>query len=177
MSAGRKLGVAYFTESEVTAITVENIHYDRGQLLWANLALHEAPDYGIDGVGPQPRLYRGPKDPDSIATRYQPEIYLNGFASRPFALSSVDTLWDPSRAPQGKHLVGVEEFAAPRRLFGDWKDFKERFGRHLLSEWQRFAPNMTENNVIAMRVYAPDDIQTKRPDTAGPVKARPGSRR
>ena len=67
---------------------IQNIHYDRGQLLWANLALHEAPDYGIDGVGPQPRLYWGPKDPDYIATRYQPEIYLNGFASRPFALSS-----------------------------------------------------------------------------------------
>ncbi len=26
-------------------------------------------------------------------------------------------LWDPSRAPAGQHIVGVEEFAAPRRLF------------------------------------------------------------
>ena len=58
-----------------------------------------------------------PKDPDYFATRYQAEIYVNGFASRPYALSSVDTLWDPSRAPEGKHLVGLEEFAAPRRLF------------------------------------------------------------
>jgi phytoene dehydrogenase-like protein len=211
VSAGRKLGVEYFTDSEVQSIVVsgdratgivvngetvdadvvvsglgvpqtvlrlldghvisdrvrhriQNIHYDRGQLLWANLALHEAPDYGIDGVGPQPRLYWGPKDPDYIATRYQPEIYLNGFASRPFVLSSVDTLWDPSRAPAGKHLVGVEEFAAPRRLFSDWHDIKARFGEHLLEQWRRFAPNMTPDNVIAMRVYAPDDIQAKRPD-------------
>src|SRR5690349_1948651 len=196
VSAGRKLGVEYFTGCEVSGIRVEgeratgvvvndtivgadvvvsglgvpqtvlrllrdheigertrhrikNIHYDRGQLLWANLALHEPPDYGIEGVGPQPRLYWGPKDPDYIATRYQPEIYLQGFASRPFVLSSVDTLWDPSRAPDGKHLVGVEEFAAPRRLFDDWHGIKARFGRHLLEQWHRFAPNMTEDNVIA----------------------------
>ena len=33
--------------------------------------------------------------------------------------TSVDTLWDTSRAPQGRHLVGVEEFAPPRRVFDD----------------------------------------------------------
>ena len=98
---------------------ISNIHYDRGQLWWCNFALHEPPDYGGD-AGPQPRLYWGPKDPDYFASRYQAEIYVNGFASRPYALSSVDTLWDPSRAPEGKHLVGLEEFAAPRRLFADW---------------------------------------------------------
>ncbi len=40
-------------------------------------------------------------------------IYLNGYAARVNALTSCDTLWDASRAPSGRHLVGVEEFAAP----------------------------------------------------------------
>lgn len=218
VSAGRKLGAEYFTDSEVTAIRVEgdeatgialadgtrvsadlvvsglgvpqtvlrllsgreiderlrhrirNIHYDRGQLFWANYALHEPPDYAAaasnPGVGPQPRLYWGPKDPDYIATRYQPEVYLNGYASRPFVLSSVDSLWDTTRAPAGKHLVGVEEFAAPRRLFTpeQWKSIKTRFSGHLLSEWQKYAPNMTPDNVIGMTLYGPDDIEDKRPD-------------
>jgi phytoene dehydrogenase-like protein len=211
VSAGRKLGVEYFTGAEVTAIRVEgsaatgielgdgsfvgadvvvsglgvpqtvlrllsehpvgdrlrhrirNIHYDRGQLWWANLALHEPPDYGGE-AGPQPRLYWGPKDPDYFASRYQAEIYVNGFASRSYGLSSVDTLWDGSRAPAGKHLVGLEEFAAPRRLFGDWRALRERFTEHLLSQWARYAPNMTRENVIALRVYGPDEIETKRPD-------------
>jgi beta-carotene ketolase (CrtO type) len=209
VSAGRKLGVEYFTDSEVAGIRVdgeraagivledgvrvdagvvvsglgvpqtvlrlldgygvservrhriENIHYDRGQLLWVNLAVHEPPAYVADGVGPQPRLYWGPKDPDHFASRYKAEIYLDGFARRTFALSSTDSLWDPSR---GEHVVGVEEFSAPRRLFSDWAGIKERFSDHLLSQWQRYAPNMTRENVIAMRVYAPDDIETKRPD-------------
>jgi beta-carotene ketolase (CrtO type) len=151
---------------------IRNIHYDRGQLLWANLAIHEPPAYRADadnpGVGRQPRLYWGPKDLDYLALRYQPEIFTGGFASRPYVLCSVDSLWDESRAPAGSHIVGVEEFAAPRRMFTDsaWREIKEWFGENLLREWQRYAPNMTPDNVVASRIYGPDDIERERPDMA-----------
>lgn len=151
---------------------IRNIHYDRGQLLWANLAIHEPPAYRADadnpGVGRQPRLYWGPKDLDYLALRYQPEIFTGGFASRPYVLCSVDSLWDESRAPAGSHIVGVEEFAAPRRMFSDsaWREIKEWFGENLLREWQRYAPNMTPDNVVASRIYGPDDIERERPDMA-----------
>jgi hypothetical protein len=56
-----------------------------------------------------PTTPSSPKDPDYLMTR----IYLNGYAARVNALTSCDTLWDASRAPSGRHLVGVEEFAAP----------------------------------------------------------------
>ena len=147
-----------------------NIHYDRGQLFWANLAIHEPPRYAAEldnpGVGAQPRLYWGPKDRDYLDLRYQPEIYLGGFASRPYVLCSVDSLWDHTRAPAGSHIVGVEEFAAPRRSFssGRWREIKEEFCQHLLRRWAAYAPNMTAENVIAMRVYGPDDIERERPN-------------
>jgi beta-carotene ketolase (CrtO type) len=149
---------------------IRNIHYDRGQLLWANLAISEPPAYLAEdanpGVGVQPRLYWGPKDIDELTHRYQAEISLNGFARRPYVLCSVDSLWDESRSPAGSHIVGVEEFAAPRRLFsGDrWREIKTNFMDNLLREWARFAPNMTPDNVIASRVYGPDDIERRRPD-------------
>ncbi len=83
-----------------------NVHYDRGQLAWFNVAVHEPPDYalftGDPDVGPQPRLYWGPKDPDWLATRYQAEIMTRGHSSRFFALSSTDTLWDPGPGPGGQ---------------------------------------------------------------------------
>ena len=41
------------------------------------------------------------------------EIMTQGYASRAFALTSADTIWDPGRAPAGEHLVGYEEFTAP----------------------------------------------------------------
>jgi phytoene dehydrogenase-like protein len=149
---------------------IRNIHYDRGQLLWANLAISEPPDYLAErqnpGVGAQPRLYWGQKDVDELAHRYQAGISLNGYARHPYVLCSVDSLWDETRAPAGSHIVGVEEFAAPRRLFSDdrWKRIKEEFTDNLLREWSRYAPNMTRDNVIASRVYGPDDIERKRPD-------------
>jgi phytoene dehydrogenase-like protein len=151
---------------------IGNIHYDRGQLLWANLAIAEPPRYAAEqanpGVGEQPRLYWGPKDLDYLTLRYQPEIFMHGFAGRPYVLCSVDSIWDETRAPAGSHIVGVEEFAAPRRLFSDsdWKGIKERFMDNLLREWERYAPNMTRDNVIAARVYGPDDIERQRPDMA-----------
>jgi phytoene dehydrogenase-like protein len=149
---------------------IENIHYDRGQLFWANLAIAEAPRYVAEddnpGVGTQPRLYWGAKDVDYLALRYQPEIYLRGFARRPYVLCSVDSVWDETRAPTGSHIIGVEEFAAPARLFttADWREVKRRFMENLLAQWQRYAPNMTRENVIAARVYGPDDIERERPD-------------
>ncbi len=149
---------------------VQNIHYDRGQLLWANLAIHEPPRYVADaanpGVGHQPRLYWGPKDLDYLHLRYQPQIFLEGFAARPFVLCSVDSLWDTTRAPQGRHIVGVEEFSAPRRAFADadWRGIKDRFIDNLLREWARYAPNMTRENIIAVGLYGPDDIERERPN-------------
>ncbi len=218
VAAGKKLGVEYFTQSEVDEILasgdratgirlhkggtvaanvvasslglpqtvlrlmrsvavhhrivhrLKNIHYDRGQLFWANVALHEPPRYAAaqsnPAVGPQPRLLWGPKDPDYIATRYQPEIYLKGHAERIYAFTSVDTLWDSTRAPVGKHLVGVEEFAAPRRLFNGegWRAVKESFKTRLIEQWRHYAPNMTRDNVIAVHVAGPDNIETMHPD-------------
>jgi phytoene dehydrogenase-like protein len=149
---------------------IANINYDRGQLLWANVAVHEPPEYVAErdnpGVGSQPRLYWGPKDLDYLLLRYQPEIFVHGFAERPYVLCSVDSLWDQTRAPAGRHIVGVEEFSAPRRRFSEseWRAVKDRFTDNLMREWASYAPNMTRDNVIAMRVYAPADIERERPN-------------
>ena len=172
VSAGRKLGVEYFTSAEVDrdrrrgraarpgsswptargstptswsassgcrrpscgccatssvdrplAHRIRNIHYDRGQLLWANLALHEPPRYAAEasnpGVGPQPRLLlgaEGPRLPRHSATSRR-STWTGSPAGR--TCSARSTALGQTRAPAGRHIVGVEEFAAPRRLFSD----------------------------------------------------------
>jgi phytoene dehydrogenase-like protein len=149
---------------------LRNIHYDRSQVFWINVALHEAPAYRAarsnPGVGPQPRLLWGPKDPDYLASRYQHEIYLEGHARKVCAYTSCDTYWDPSRAPEGKHLVGIEEFAAPRRQFSpdEWKRIKASLERNLLDQWANYAPNITRDNVIAVDIATPYEIERLHPD-------------
>jgi phytoene dehydrogenase-like protein len=85
---------------------------------------------------------------------------------RTFALTSCDTLWDPSRAPEGKHIIGVEEFGAPIRLFdrSEWQAIEKRFNHQLIEHWSHYAPNMTPDNVIATRSYGPPDIFNGHPD-------------
>lgn len=149
---------------------IRNIVYDRGQLIWGNLALHELPAYtaaaGNPDIGPQPRLYWGPKDPDYLVAKYQHEIFVYGFAQRVNALTGPDSIWDRSRAPEGKHIIGLEEFAAPARLFSprEWARLLQEFQEHLLAEWQRYAPNMTRDNVIAMRFVGPHNLESHHPD-------------
>jgi beta-carotene ketolase (CrtO type) len=151
---------------------LRNIHFDRGQLIWMNVAVHELPDYSAatsdSPVGAQPRLYWGPKDPDWLATRYQAEIMTKGYSSRSFAFSSADTIWDPSRAPEGEHLVGVEEFTAPLRLFDhdEWKRIERDAVETILTQWQKYAPNMTRDNISSIRVAMPRDILATHPDMA-----------
>ena len=149
---------------------LRNVHYDRGQLVWANVAVHELPDYatgtGDPDVGPQPRLLWGPKDPDWLATRYQAEIMTRGYSSRTFAFTSADTIWDPSRAPAGRHLVGLEEFTAPLRLFTalEWKRIEGEITDLIVREWQRYAPNMTRDNIAGLHMILPRDIHATHPD-------------
>ena len=50
-----------------------------------------------------------------------------------------------ARAPEGKHIIGVEEFGAPVRLFdkGQWQDIEKKFNEQLIEHWSHYAPNMT----------------------------------
>ncbi|MFW6034416.1 MAG: phytoene desaturase family protein [bacterium] len=149
---------------------LENIHYDRGQLIWVNLAVHEAPQYAVDEplfeVGPQPRLYWGPKDPDWMATRYQADIMRRGWSSRLFGLTSTDSLWDDSRAPEGRHLVAFEEFTAPHRLFDreEWKRIERELADAIVDQWSTYAPNMTRDNIESLRISLPRNVLATHPD-------------
>ena len=111
----------------------------------------------------------GPEGPRSLRDSIQAEIYLDGLSRRTFALTSCDTLWNPSRAPEGKQVIGVEEFGAPIRLFhkNQWRDIEKRFNQQLIEHWSHYAPNVTPDNVIAMRSYGPPDIFNGHPDMMG----------
>jgi phytoene dehydrogenase-like protein len=149
---------------------VQNIRYDRHTVVWANFAVHELPKYKAASFnhdcGLQPRLYIGPRNADYMATRYNAEIFVKGMASRLFLFTGADSRWDKTRAPEGKHIIGVEEFSAPARFFSptEWEQLRNRFATEIVKQWGEYAPNMTPDNVIASRVATPYDIQTRHPN-------------
>jgi len=149
---------------------VRNIRYNRHNVIWAVLAMHELPKYKAASFnpdcGPQPRLYMGPRNADYMANQYLAEILTKGISSKLFMFVGPDTIWDPSRAPEGKHMIGVEEFAAPTRFFSAsrWQELRKEFEDAIISQWQIYAPNMTRENVIGCRVFTPYDIELRRPN-------------
>ncbi|MCL4489097.1 MAG: NAD(P)/FAD-dependent oxidoreductase [Chloroflexi bacterium] len=164
----RLLGEDYVTPK--VARRIRNIDYDRAQIYWGNVAMHELPKYTAASynpdVGPQPRLYMGPKDPDYLAWRYQADIFTKGFPEKWFILAAPDSIWDPVRAPDGKHTILIEEFAPPYRLFSDrdWRRMKREAPDRMIAEWQKYAPNMTRDNVIAAFITTPYDVVNRHLD-------------
>ena len=149
---------------------VKNIRYNRHTVIWALFAMHELPVYKAASFnpdcGPQPRLYVGPRNSDYLANQYLSEIMVNGISSKLFMFMGPDTIWDPSRAPEGKHLIGVEEFSAPTRFFtaSQWQALRKKFEDAIIDQWQIYAPNMTRDNIIGCRVITPYDIELRRPN-------------
>jgi phytoene dehydrogenase-like protein len=145
---------------------IETIDYDRAQIFWGNVALHELPDYKAKSFNPdlgnQPRLYLGPKDVDYVSYNYMSDIFTKGMA-RPghmLWLTAPDSIWDVNRAPEGKHTILIEDFAAPRRFFSekDWLKMKREIVDRALQDWQIYAPNMTWDNVISHNIQTPLDV-------------------
>lgn len=149
---------------------IKNIRYDRHNIFWANFAVHELPQYKAaafdPACGPQPRLYVGPKDPDYLANQYMAEIFTTGLSRRLYLFVGSDSIWDDTRAPEGKHVLGVEEISAPTRFFSksQWQDIKAELETRIIAQWQQYAPNMTRDNIIGSLVYTPYDIEAKLPN-------------
>jgi len=214
ISAGKKLGVEYFTNSEVGKIIVENgvakgislnggtrieakqlvvsdtgipqlvfrllgeehvsskmkrmlrsAFYDRCQILIGCVAVHELPHYKAAEQNPDVdstfRLYWTPKDVRYFEDVRPHEIFLMGHASRLMVLTCPDTIWDPSRAPEGKHNVWIEEITCPVRYhsYRGWRSLRDNFvENYLIPQWQGYAPNMTKENIIGTRIYTPLDM-------------------
>lgn len=151
---------------------VNTIDYDRSQIFWGNVALHELPDYKAKAFNPdlgaQPRLYFGPQDEDYMSYNYMSDIFTLGMP-RPGhmqILTAPDSIWDPNRAPESKHTILIEEFAAPFRFFSEkqWLKMKREIVDRALKDWRIYAPNMTWDNVISHNIQTPLDVTYRHPD-------------
>jgi len=214
VSAGKKLGVEYFINSEVDKILIENGKtkgirlgdgtevaakklvvgdigtpqmflrmigkdhlssemkhrletnlYDRGHAWWGTLAVHELPQYKVAKSNPDinatPRTYWAPKDLAYMENKYMHEIFLLGMGSKFFCLTAPDSIWDPSRAPEGKHTVLFEDYTCPAHFFSrrEWRQLSDEFMNSLLQQWVEYAPNMTKDNIIGSRTVTPVDLR------------------
>jgi phytoene dehydrogenase-like protein len=79
----------------------------------------------------------------------------------PMLLVVCATVADPSRAPESRHVLKVLGFQ-PYELAGGaerWDELKEEVAARNLEQLRRFAPNLTDETILAQVVKSPLDLE------------------
>jgi phytoene dehydrogenase-like protein len=149
---------------------IAKLRVDRGQIFWGHFAFHELPKYKAAAWNPdcdQGRwIFMGDADIEYLDREYRfnnQHIRPGHWPPRLYLWEGTDSKWDPSYAPPGKHVSLLEEMAFPAswRTEKEWLQIKEEAPDHFLKEWQRYAPNMTWDNIIASNIDTPWDIMQR----------------
>jgi phytoene dehydrogenase-like protein len=85
-------------------------------------------------------------------------------------MTVMPTVLDPTQAPEGKHTAFLWQYAPYDLKDGGaekWDEIKEDYADKCLEFWQKYAPNMDKNNIIARKVCAPIDITRRNPSMIG----------
>lgn len=79
-------------------------------------------------------------------------------------LVSVPTIHDPTRAPEGKHVMYLYEYAPYKRRDGiDWDDCKDEYAEEIFNYVSKYCTNMDPSNVIGKWVMSPKDLERMNP--------------
>jgi phytoene dehydrogenase-like protein len=126
------------------------------------MALHEAPDFKSAKWNPDiNKAFYTIVGFDSAAEMFEychdahggriPKIYGAGIW--------VNSLWDPTYAPPGKHSLTGWIFLPKASLHSreKWEEVRATWNDNFLRNFERFAPNMTRDNVIDDFFYTPQD--------------------
>ena len=79
----------------------------------------------------------------------------------PVLLVLCPTVADPSRAPEGRHtlkVVGFQPYELPDGP-GRWDELKDGVSRANLAELRKYAPNVTDDAILASAVKSPLDLE------------------
>jgi len=81
----------------------------------------------------------------------------------PKAATWVNSIWDPAQAPPNHHAATGWYFLPPASAFTseEWAEVRASYNDRFLATWRESAPNMTPANVIAHKLYTPDQIEQK----------------
>jgi phytoene dehydrogenase-like protein len=131
-----------------------------------SFALHEPPDYKSakwnEDINRCFYTLVGFETAEQMS-EYILQAYGGQIPDRPGAGTWVNTLWDPTQAPAGKHAMNGWFFFPKASCLSEveWDDVRANYNDKFLKLWEEYAPNMTRKNVIADKLYTAFDIEKK----------------
>ncbi len=147
---------------------VRAIRYGHGDvLLGVHVALAEPPHYAAAKFNPDlDRTFNvnvGYETPEDLIEHLE-ELDRNELPKTPRLEVGVNTLFDPTLAPPGKHTGLLWQFV-PFAPGGDdpavWDTLKKDYAERCLAEWRTYAPNLTAKTILGVYAYSPHDIVRK----------------
>ncbi len=142
-----------------------------GTSLKMNLALNGLPDFrALPGTpGPQHRATMHICPSIDYVERAWDDAKYGRPSERPLLEMTVPTMYDPSLAPPGKHIMGIFLQYAPYTLRdGNWDDLREPFAERVLDVIEEYAPNI-RSLIVEKQVLTPLDLERRFGITGGNI--------
>jgi phytoene dehydrogenase-like protein len=159
--------------AELDAQFVEAIRRYRseGTSLKINLALNGLPEFAaLPGApGPQHRATMHICPSIEYVERAWDDAKYGRPSERPLLELTVPTMYDPSLAPPGRHIMGIFLQYAPYTLReSNWDELREPFADHVIDLIAEYAPNI-RSIVEARQVLTPLDMERRFGLTGGNI--------
>ncbi|HWR52026.1 MAG TPA: NAD(P)/FAD-dependent oxidoreductase [Bryobacteraceae bacterium] len=147
-------------------------HYrSEGTSAKINFALKALPDFtAVPGApGPQHRATMHICPSIEYVERAWDDAKYGRPSDRPLIELTVPTMYDPSLAPPGRHIMGAFLQYAPYTLReGTWDEMREPFGERVVDLIAEYAPNIREC-IEHMQVLTPLDLERRFGITGGNI--------
>jgi beta-carotene ketolase (CrtO type) len=158
------IGAEHFADKVVRRVELLSCRHI-ACLMWCSFALHEPPKYRAEHFNPDihETFWLGlgtDADPEHIANECR---WMNLGKFPPLEDFSpvvcCHSLVDPGYAPPGKHIAQNEMQSPPASAHTEteWLEIKKRYIEDMLTVWQKYAPNMTLDNLIGVDSNSPYD--------------------
>jgi len=135
-----------------------------------NLALSGLPEFtAYPGAGPHHRATMHICPSIEYVERAWDDAKYGRPSERPLLELTIPTMYDPSLAPAGKHIMGIFLQYAPYTLrAGTWDELREPFGDRVIALIEEYAPNI--RGIIEHRqVLTPLDLERRFGITGGNI--------
>lgn len=159
-------------EAELDSAFVAKIRQfklDEYSIFGVHLALNEPPRHTAGKFEPAVdqafKLNIGLETPEDFSRLFY-SIRRGKLTERPSLFCSVPSLFDATQAPRGKHTALIWQ-PVPYRLSdyeggaAQWDEIKEDFMEKCIAGWREYAPNLTDENILAKAAVTPLDIENK----------------
>jgi len=157
---------------ELDAEFLDNIRKFRceGTSLKMNLALSGLPDFkALPGDGPQHRATMHICPSVDYIERAWDDAKYGRPSQSPLIEMTIPTMYDPSLAPPGRHIMGIFLQYAPYTLAeSSWDDLREPYSNRILDVIEEYCPNI-RSIVVERQTLTPLDLERRFGLTGGNI--------